>query len=466
MTAPDMDDEGGHCGSVNQRTGHGVTILADDLTGAGDAVVQFRLEGWPALLQLGDAGSTDVARTDWAAEDDHAVAVARTLDSRAMSHENAFAITREAAQRLGGDDSRRLYLKIDSTMRGSVAAQVEGALSGWQHRHPGAFAIVCPAYPAMGRTVVEGVVRIGDQPLEDSPAGTDPVTPVATSVLTDLLPGSTWVPMPDDRSQFASHLAHAADMGSGIVVVDAADESALEAVAAAVAGLGAPCVAVGSAGLSRHLARAWAGTTRPTGSVAAQTAEPRRPVGHRLVVGVSSRNAVSDDQMRHLAAAESERVVVVELDGDDVADGGFSARRRAAAAAGSGADIVVVTLAPPVPQNADGTGTVTPVTAVPAAAAASAAAHALGHVVSHLASDPAVGALLLVGGDGARAALQALGATGVVIDGQAAEGVPVGSLLGGIAAGTVVATKAGGFGARSTLTDVVHHLEKTRKGLR
>ena len=69
-----------------------------------------------------------------------------------------------------------------------------------------------------------------------------------------------------------------------------------------------------------------------------------------------------------------------------------------------------------------------------------------------------VGSMVLVGGDGAHAVLDALGATALLITGAVQEGIPCGYIEGGSASGRTVATKAGGFGDVSALLDTVNKL--------
>jgi uncharacterized protein YgbK (DUF1537 family) len=69
-----------------------------------------------------------------------------------------------------------------------------------------------------------------------------------------------------------------------------------------------------------------------------------------------------------------------------------------------------------------------------------------------------IGALVLIGGDGARAVLSACEARSVLVFGAIEEGVPVGVIEGGAAAGLTVATKAGGFGQPDSLVTIVRQL--------
>jgi uncharacterized protein YgbK (DUF1537 family) len=61
----------------------------------------------------------------------------------------------------------------------------------------------------------------------------------------------------------------------------------------------------------------------------------------------------------------------------------------------------------------------------------------------------------LIGGDGARAALDRLGASGIQILDSVIEGVPMGVIVGGRADGLPVFTKAGGFGTEDALVNAI-----------
>lgn len=355
-----------------------VLVLADDLTGASDTVVQFARSGWSSLLSVSGGWREEPAEE----------AVALTLDTRRDPH--AERLTARAAAEL---TTGLLYLKIDSTVRGRVAEQVAGALAGYRRHRPAAYAVVCPAYPAMGRTVVDGRVLVDGVPVHEGAAGRDPVTPVTDSDLRRLLPGSVHLAPGDDlvaglRAAGASH---------DVVVVDAHDDADVERLAAAVAAVGPDALPVGSAGLAGALARAW----RPDHPVPA--AEPLRTGAAALLV-VSSLHEVARAQTAALVEEPETASVDVLLTSPEREAG--AADRRARALAAEAAEVL------------DG------------------GAHDL---------------LVLVGGDGAAATLAALGATGIRVADAPVEGVPLGTVVGGRHHGLAVATKAGGFGDPTTL---------------
>ena len=371
-----------------------VLVLADDLTGASDTVVQFARAGWPSLLSL-SGGWREEPTED---------AVALTLDTRRDPH--AERLTARAAADLA---TGALYLKIDSTVRGRVAEQVRGALAGVRRRRPAAYAVVCPAYPALGRTVVDGVVLVDGTPVHEGAAGRDPVTPVTESDLTRLLPGSVRVPATGDLETALREAGATHD----VVVVDARDEHDVRRLAAAVASIGPDALPVGSAGLAGALACAWSEATEGWSEATEGWSEathrdgtptaPPVPTGRALVV-VSSLHEVARAQAGELGRSAAAGTIDVLLTPDRPEHGAAEARARDIAAQAS-------------------------------------------EILDRGEHD----LLVLVCGDGAAATLNVLGAAGIRVADAPVEGVPLGTVVGGRHDGLAVATKAGGFGDPTTL---------------
>ncbi|GAA4702102.1 Uncharacterized conserved protein YgbK, DUF1537 family [Promicromonospora umidemergens] len=398
-----------------------VAVVADDLTGAGDCVVQFARAGWRSHLALGPALPVG-ERT----------AVAVVTDARPLDTDAAAAATADAVSALVSAGSQRLYVKIDSTMRGSVAGQVAGALAAWREQVPGAFAVVCPSYPALGRTVSDGVLLVDGAPVATTAAAHDPVTPVHESDLTALLPGAVRVSADGDARALAVRLAQAGETAD-TVVVDAVADADLDHLAGAVALLGAHAVPVGSAGLAAALAPRW-------GDGADSPELPRIAV-ERVLVVLSSLNEVSLAQADELVRAEAGIHVLVP----DSAVGADDAVASWLTGLGPRTPPATVLVRTPEPTD---TGRER------AAQAASSLAELVAAVTARARPD----AIVLIGGDGSRAVLARLGARSVRIAGSVAEGVPLGRLEGGSADGTVVVTKAGGFGTARTVVDVLANL--------
>ena len=252
-------------------------LIADDLTGAGDASVQFAKRGWYAFLQLVQSGSPEFRSRD--------SVVAVTTDCRALGNEAAARLTADALTALMTSGIERVFLKIDSTMRGSVPGQIAGALAAWRTRYPDARAVVCPAYPRMGRTVESNQLLVEGVPVERTAIGRDPVTPVMTSDMATLVPA----------------LPH-------ISVVDAATDADLDAIAASIAAAGLSVIPVGSGGLAEALAAILSGRPATETAMRAIDIIPRQ--GSRILLQVSSLNPVSRAQVARLKATFPEVVVL------------------------------------------------------------------------------------------------------------------------------------------------------------
>ena len=375
-----------------------VGLVADDLTGATDSAVQFAAAGWFAhLLRRPGPGPETVGSGP--------SLLAMVTGVRPAADDTAAERTAAAVRELLARGCDRLYLKIDSTMRGSVAGQLRGALAAWAEKHAGAGAVLCPAFPDQGRTVVGGQVLVDGVPVACTAAAADPVTPVVDSQLARLVPGATPTTL--------TGLGSAPDSGHGgrddarVLFVDASTDADLDAIAACLDRLGPQWVAAGSAGLAAAMARRW---SRGSGSRAAV-----RPSA-RILVGVSSLHPValsSVEQLRETLAA----------------------------------------------RGAPGRPTVDVITTPAARADAAAIATGFGERMAQQLAQESYDALVLVGGDGAAATLDRLGATAITVHAALASGVPIGTISGGAAHGVRVVTKSGGFGDGDSLVDIVDRLQ-------
>jgi uncharacterized protein YgbK (DUF1537 family) len=421
----------GHAASVG--------IVADDLTGATDSAVQFARDGWAARLALTPPAEGSVAE---------GAVVAVVTDARAAAAATARADTAAAVVGLRRAGVERVFVKIDSTMRGTVIDQVNGALEGWSHEHPDAVAIVCSAYPAMGRTIEDGHILVNGAGVHTTSVGTDPVTPVSTSDLRELLPGS--VPLrlrPGSAEDGAAALREALAGDTRIVVVDASTDADLEQLAGAIALLGERAIPVGAAGLAVAMASAWSD---------AGSSEPATASARRVVVVVSSLHDVSRRQADHLLTSlPDERVLLLAPSLDDALDPSTIAEWASARLADAAGLPEVVVIASPTERPAQKLGG--------ASTAPELIASSLATVTELVLGRDQVDTLMLLGGEGARAVLDRLGAESLLVLDAIREGIPLARLEGGTADGMTVVTKAGGFGDPNTVHDIVTELLDTER---
>jgi uncharacterized protein YgbK (DUF1537 family) len=417
-------------------------IVADDLTGATDSVVQFARAGWKARLALTTptAGSADVGAV-----------VAVVTDARAHAPGTASADTASAVAELLTSGIHRLFLKIDSTLRGSVLHQVTGAIEAWSTEHPDAMAVVCSAYPAMGRTIVDGEMLVHGAGVHTTAIGRDPVTPVTTSAVRELLPGAvalrlTGTTPVEDAAQIE---AAASTAPQRVVSVDAVTDDDLSRLAEAVNLIGPRAIPVGAAGLAVAMSRIWA----PAATVAAPATVPTVPgaVDRVAVVG-SSLHEVSRVQVQALLdALPANQVLTLGPTLDQALEPtGMAAWAANELARVSVLPAVVVITSPP-ERSAAPLGE-------PGEPASERIARSLAIISDVVFSSSSIGAFVLLGGEGARAVLDGLGAESLLVHDTVREGIPIATLEGGKADGVLVVTKAGGFGTPTALAEIVPEL--------
>ncbi|HET8577696.1 MAG TPA: four-carbon acid sugar kinase family protein [Methylomirabilota bacterium] len=375
------------------------TIIADDLTGACDAGALFC-----------GRGRVGVFFDDRAPGPEWEVAVVDS-ESRALPAAEAARAVSEIAQRLGPRLRRGLvFKKIDSTLRGAVGAELDVLLNVTGRRA----ALVCPAFPAQGRTVVDGILRVGGVPAHESPIGRDPDYPTPFSDVADILRrGGRPVRRVALREVRGGALPHALEGATGgVLAADAETDADLDALAAAAAA-DASMLLAGSAGLARATAAAlaYAGGTVPL------------PEGRAWLIVAGSRHPASRSQTQALRAAGMTSVIVESGATPDVAP-------------------LIAALRSGGPALLESGDTPDDRSAVAARLARSAAT-----VLSAARPD----LVAVTGGDTARALLRALGATRLELVGAPSSGLALGDIVVNGMSTLPLLTKAGGFGAPDLL---------------
>ncbi|WP_116043705.1 four-carbon acid sugar kinase family protein [Amycolatopsis palatopharyngis] len=406
-----------------------VAIVADDLTGAGDTAVEFSQAGWTAELRLREGGSD-------------AQVIAVTTDSRACPDAEAAARVRRAVEGVAQARVRHPFKKIDSTARGPIRAEVDAMLDVLP---AGTLALVCPAFPELGRTVVDGTLLVHGQPVATTAAGNDPVTPVTESHLPTLLDAPLVRLDPQGSPRTWAEQARTAGRNAGrlVVVVDAADDDELNRLAQTVVELGELALPVGSAGLAVPLARRWRANPPAATSPSVPPPSGTAPSGTSLVV-VTSLNTTSREQARALAEQGAQHHEPSELQLTD--DSAWSAFVEGVLNAAGEQPANLLITAPDRDR---------------ARVAPALAARRIAEVAAQIVRCHGIAGLVVTGGDGARSLLDGLDGRGIRLHGHVAPGVAMGVLVGGWAAGIPVATKAGGFGKRDILIRAADAVRQT-----
>ncbi|MDP9615162.1 four-carbon acid sugar kinase family protein [Streptomyces demainii] len=193
------------------------------------------------------------------------------LDSRYRPAAEAAEAVRDALRLSSPDGDTLVLKKIDSLLRGNLAAEI-GALA-----EDGAGVVLAPALPVGGRVVRSGVVYVNGVALHESDAWRLEATPAPRSIAEALdgLP-TTRIPLSTVRAPghwLLSALRTATDDGR-VAVCDAETDADLDAIVEASLAAGPRLRLVGSGGLALALGRLLAATPSPTVTRAA-TLAPR-----------------------------------------------------------------------------------------------------------------------------------------------------------------------------------------------
>ncbi len=400
-------------------------ILADDLTGAADCAIAFARRGLSASVVWGDDPPPDAV-------------LALDADSRRLGPDAAAARHR-ALLHAHHREGTALFKKIDSTLRGQPAAELAATVRHLRAQGRGALAIVAPAFPATGRTTVEGRVRMGGQPLEHSALwARDHSYPSADLMAVLRLAGLRVRGAGLDvvRAGLAGAVGDALAAGEDAVVCDAVTPADLRLVAEATLPRAAELFWTGSGGLAQALACGVAGPARP---VRVEVAG-----GVLFVVGsVAEASRAAAALLAAGGAVHVERIAPAVLHDGPNAPAWQDAGRRIAQALATETDVLVEIAAAPDADLRHGAALARRLAALLRPAA------------------PGLGALFATGGETALALLEALGVTGIRMIEEIEPGVPLGLTRGALS--IPVVTKAGAFGDAGTLTRCLSHLRRHRR---
>ncbi len=265
-----------------------LAIIADDLTGANDAGVQFAKYGLRVQVFLGEPVA--------ARKGEIVDVLVLDTDSRAVLPEQAFDRVWAASrviENYSAESVRPLiFKKVDSTLRGNLGAEIDAAMAAFGFD----WAAVAPAFPANGRITVGGWHLLHQVPIAESEIARDPKAPVQASVLPELL---------SKQSRHQAGHVYLADVslgpaairqsigllltgGSKVISFDATTETHLLAIAEAIAAdTMSKVLWVGSAGLAEMIPAVMGWSKQPVESAGGEVS------GSVLVVAGSVSNVTN-----------------------------------------------------------------------------------------------------------------------------------------------------------------------------
>jgi uncharacterized protein YgbK (DUF1537 family) len=362
-----------------------------------------------------------------------------TTNSRAEDPKVARERVRQA---MHGMAERVVYKKIDSTLRGNIGEELQVAVAAMASEK----VVVAPAFPAVGRTTVDGILLVNGVPVAETQFARDPISPVKESSIPRLLEQSMHCKIgcvstdeieagPEALQQTISHKPE------NVVVCDVAAASHLSGIARAAALAGGHWLLCGSGGLARELHLLLADVPRTE-----KKQTDGQPVGPALVV-VGTRNQVAANQLlkaRDELGMPLLNLETEKLNTEEVLSGRpESVLKEADTLIGEGKGVAISSTfsryIPTLKQSMAGI---------------------MAEIVAGILVSHKFAGLFLSGGDIAVEVCRRLKVSAIRVHGEVEPGVPAGELIGGQYQGMRVVTKAGGFGTEEAMVKAISYLER------
>ena len=412
-------------------------VIADDLTGANDTGVQFARQGINTFVTV----ELDINIS--ALPPGLEVLVVDT-ESRHLPADEAANRVRKVVEsgRTAGVDY--FYKKTDSTLRGNLGAELDAALAASGCR---ALAFI-PAFPKAGRYTRGGLQYIGDELLHQSRFALDPLEPITSSTVRDILAVQT------NRSIASVNRTGKRPGGSEpsadteIVIFDCENDSDLLEIGETLRARNLLGLTAGSAG--------FAGVMPQLLEIPRNFHDPHQPEGPLLILS-GSLNKTSLDQADYAEKKGIESYLLsrnlLMATTDEAVEEISRLRETLGRKAAAGENVILRSTAPGEDPN----------DLLPATHdnqdlknACSRAALNMGKIAAAALEDPGFNSLAVFGGDTLISVLEAMGASGVHPMEEISPGIVV-SRISGASRDLTLISKAGGFGEEDAIMSIISY---------
>ncbi len=237
-----------------------VGIIADDLTGANDTALQFKLNGTDTNILL----KNEITKSFL--DELGAQAWAIATETRNLEAKEAYEKVKESVELFVKEiNPDYFYKKIDSTVRGNIAVEILSILQvlEWDA------AIVMPAFPQEGRITVGGYQLLKGVPIERTEMARDPHSPIMESHLPTLLQSQLGENLKDivglidlkivldGAGPILVKIKELISAGKKIIIADSASITDIEQIVLAMNKSGFKILPVGNAAAAKVLSNEW-----------------------------------------------------------------------------------------------------------------------------------------------------------------------------------------------------------------
>lgn len=421
-------------------------LIADDLTGGADAGAQFAKRGLNTLLiSLMDDAIIDFSNHT------HQDVLAINTDSRGLSPEKAFLRVSNLLRPLDQKVFPIIYKKIDSTLRGNIGYEIDAILKETN----GSLCFMAPTYPEQSRTLVGGILIVGEKPLALTEVARNTASPIQESHVYKILQSQSnnrvgWIDLTHVAStheRLRKAVEREQGNGNRIIIFDAVSRQDLKNIADVGFSIEKKPLFVGSAGLAEEVAQKLTPSR-------AETSQKIRSFKNILIVSGTA-SSITHQQLKWV---EKRSIQSFQLTPSLILGDGVKAekeRKDFSKKIANSLSLGTGILKTPSEMLHDKESVDYSIHLKITKTLASIALWAL--EASKI--DPHDLALILTGGETAQNVINGLEIEGIEIERELLEGIVKGHLIGGNWDGLSVITKAGAFGREDAFEKIIEILE-------
>ena len=386
-------------------------IVADDFTGANDTGVQMRRRGLSTTVIF--AGKN-------IPEEEGSLVI--DTESRGMTPEKAGAATAQALQNVDFSGYTYVIKKVDSTLRGNVAAEIKAVDEAFGSE----MILFAPALPDLDRTTVGGVHKLKGVRITETEIAKDPKKRVTEDNLQKIL--QTVYEEPVAYVSLEEIRSGNIDLSKArLFACDSVRNSDLQALIRAAKKTGKKVLWVGTAAMADNIMELESPTYPALGVVASVSAVTNGQIHHAEDAGVTLIQVPVHDILRGNASMDPYiELTISSLNaGNDTIICSSSSYNREEMAlseeAGREKGMAIWEVSEFVQKL-------------------------MGEAAKRILTEAKVSGVFMTGGDTAMGLMESLEADGSRILSEIAVGIPMMQLTGGLMDGLKVVTKAGAFG--------------------
>ena len=293
-----------------------VGIIADDLTGANDTALQFHIQGAKTKILLDKSYTPD--------KKDLTEVWAISSESRNCTSQEAVARVEDAVKTFADKFMFEYYYKkIDSTLRGHIAAETLKMLDILEYDA----SVIVPAFPQEGRITVGGYHLLKGIPIGRTEIALDPHSPIRESNIPTLLLSQ----LDEKQKELVGTLDLRTIMngagpilikinelikhGKKLIVADAASLTDIEQIALAINKSDKKLLPAGTAALAQIMGKFWLADIEESKDSDSSIKLPKRPI---LIVSGTATQITAEQIAKLEQSDDYENVNFIPLELRDI----------------------------------------------------------------------------------------------------------------------------------------------------